>query len=77
MATTADELASVLEQLTPAEQERVLDFARHLADRPVFPRTPLPPGSSPGALLRFRVDEETGEAMERAHEECEQIWPDE
>lgn len=77
MATIADELASVLEQLSPAEQERVLDFARDLARPPVFPHTPLPPGSSPEALLRIRVDPETADAMERAHEECEQIWPDE
>lgn len=77
MATIVDELASVLAQLSPAEQERVLDFARDLARRPVFPHTPLPPGSSPEALLRIRVDPETADAMERAHEECEQIWPDE
>lgn len=77
MATTADELASVLEQLTPAEQERVLDFARHLADRPVFPRTPLPPGTPGHVVATLRVSAEAGEAMETALEDTEQIWPDE
>lgn len=77
MATIADELASVLAHLPQRDQERVLSFARELADQPQFPHTPLPPGSSPDALLRIQSDLEVGEAMEQAHEECERIWPDE
>lgn len=77
MSTIVEELSSLVAQLPPHEQERVLNFARELAHPPVFPHTPLPPGSPPDALLRLRVDDETGEAMERAHEDCEQIWPDE
>ncbi|MGH2514528.1 MAG: hypothetical protein ACRDHP_02635 [Ktedonobacterales bacterium] len=77
MATVAEELNALLAQLPPNDQERVLSFARALAHPPVFPHTPLPPGSSPDALLRIRLDPEVGEAMERALADCEQIWPDE
>lgn len=77
MATIAEELAALLAQLPPADQERVLHFARDLAHPPTFPHRPLPPGAPPDALLRLRVDLETADAMEQAHEECEQIWPDE
>ena len=45
MATIAEELAAVVAQLPPREQERVLSFARALANPPVFPHTPLPPGT--------------------------------
>lgn len=77
MSTIVEELASVVAQLPEREQERVLSFARELAHPPVFPHTPLPPGGSPEALLRLRVDDATGEAMQRAHEDAERIWPDE
>jgi hypothetical protein len=77
MATIAEELAAVVAQLPPREQERVLSFARALANPPVFPQTPLPPGSPPDALLRIRVDLEAGEAMEQALEDTEHIDPDE
>jgi hypothetical protein len=77
VATTAEELSSLLTKLSPRDQERVLSFVRELAHPPAFPRTPLPSGSPPEALLRFRVTTEVGEAMERAQEDCERIWPDE
>lgn len=77
MATIADELTALLAQLPQRDQERVLDFARVLAHPPDFPHTPLPEGSPPDALLRIRVDPEVGEAMEKAMQECERIWPDE
>jgi hypothetical protein len=77
MATIAEELSSLLGQLSLRDQERILSYARELAHPHAFPRTPLPPGSSPDALLRIRVDQEVGEAMEKALEECERIWPDE
>jgi hypothetical protein len=67
MSTIAEELNALLAQLPPSEQARVLNFAR----------TPLPPGSSPDALLRIRVDPEVGEAMEQALADCERIDPDE
>ena len=77
MASVVDEITSLLAQLPPSEQERVLRFARELAHPPVFPHTPLPPGTPPDALLRIQVDPEVGEAMERALEECERIDLDE
>jgi hypothetical protein len=77
MATIAEELAAVVAQLPPREQERVLSFARALANPPVLSHTPLPPGSPPDALLRIRVDPEAGEAMEQALEDTERIDPDE
>ena len=79
MATITEELAAVVVQLPLSEQERVLSFARALANPPKFPHTQLPPGT-PGhvaALLRIRFDPEVGEAMEKALEECERIDPDE
>lgn len=55
----------------------MLNFARELAHPPVFPHTPLPPGSFPDALLRIQLDPEVGEAMEQALADCERIDPDE
>ncbi len=77
MATIAEELASLVAQLPPREQERVLEFARELTSPPVFPHTPLPPGNPPDALLRLRVDPDVGEAMAQALAECESIDADE
>lgn len=79
MSTIVEELSSLVAQLPLNEQERVLNFARGLAHPPVFPHTPLPPGSgTPGHVVAsLRVSEEVADAMERAHEDCEQIWPDE
>lgn len=77
MATTAEELNALMAQLPPREQERVLSFARELAHPPVFPRTPLPPGTPGHVVASLRVSPEAGEAMERALEEAERIWPDE
>ncbi|HEY8323976.1 MAG: hypothetical protein ACHQ1E_05095 [Ktedonobacterales bacterium] len=78
MSTIAEELNALLAQLPPSEQARVLNFARDLARPPfVIAHTPLPPGSSPDALLRIRVDPEVGEAMEQALADCERIDPDE
>lgn len=77
MATIAEELSSLLERMPSRDQERVLSFARSLANPVSYPHTPLPPGRSPDALLRIRVEPEVAEAMEKAMEECERIWPDE
>jgi len=60
----------------PAEQERVLSFARDLARRPVFPHTPLPPGTPGHVVAKLRVSPDAGEAMEKALEDTEMIWPD-
>lgn len=77
MATIVEELSSVVAQLPPREQERVLSFARALANPPVFPHTPLPPAKPNDLLLSLRVPPEVADAMEQAHEECERIDEDE
>ena len=77
MSTIVEERSSLVAQLPSHEQEGVLNFARELAHPPAIQPTPLPPGGPPDVLLRIRADDETGEAMERAHEDCEHVWPDE
>ena len=68
MATIAEELTSLLAQLPPREQERILSFARELAHPPTFPHTPLPPGTPGHVVAQLRISPEFGEAMERALE---------
>ena len=77
MATIAEELSSLIAQLPPREQERVLNFARGLANPPAFPHTPLPPGTPGHIVAKLRVTPEVGEAMEKALEDTEQVSPDE
>jgi hypothetical protein len=77
MASVAEEIASVVAHLPPQEPERVLRFARDLAHPPVFPHTPLPPGTPGHMVAKLRVSPEVDEAMERALEECERIDLDE
>ena len=77
MATIAEELTSLLAQLPPREQERILSFARELAHPPTFPHTPLPPGTPGHIVAQLRISPEFGEAMERALEDTEQVYEDE
>lgn len=77
MATTIDEINALLANMPKHDQERVLWYARLLANPPQFPHTPLPPGSPPEALLRIRMDPEIADAMEAALEDCERINEDE
>jgi len=77
MAAISEELTSLLERLSPADQRSVVEYARSLAHSTTFPRTPLPPGTPGAAVIRFSVSPEMGEAMERALEDCEQIEQDE
>lgn len=77
MATIAEEVNELLGRMPLDEQQRVLDYARRLANTPPFPRTPLPLGTPPDVLLALTVEPEVGEAMEQALEECERIDPDE
>ena len=77
MATIVEELSSLVAHLPPREQERVLSFARALAHPPHYPHTPLPPGTPGSVVARLRVSPEAGEAMERALEDTEQVWPNE
>ena len=77
MATIAEELTSLLAQLPPREQERILGFARELAHPPTFPHTTLPPGTPGHIVAQLRISPEFGEAMERALEDTEQVYEDE
>ncbi len=81
MATTPEEIRSLVERLSPNLQERVLKFAQGLAQTQEeslsLPRTPLPPGTPGSTLLHFKLPLEDAEAMEHALEDCERIEPDE
>jgi len=77
MATTADELHRMIEQLSPQDQERMLAYARELAQLQLIPHTPLPPGTPGYAIADLRVSPEGGAAMERALEDTERIDVDE
>lgn len=81
MATTPEEIRSVVERLAPDLQRQVLKFAQRLAqsskDTVPLPETPLPPGTPAATLLRFKLPIADAEAMERALEDCERIEPDE
>ena len=77
MATIVEELASLVAQLAPTEQERVLSFARDLAHPPVIQHSPLPPGTPGSVVAKLRVSSEFGEILERALQDTEQVWPDE
>jgi len=76
MATTSEELHTMIDQLPAQDQERILAYARELAQPYPPARSPLPPGTPPEVLLRFTVSPEVGEALAAAHEECERIDPD-
>ncbi len=77
MATTAEELHTMIDHLSAQDQERMLAYARELAQPQPYPHTPLPPGTPGSAIADLRVSPEGGEAMERALEDCERIDPDE
>jgi hypothetical protein len=77
MATIAEEIASLVAQLPPREQERVLNFTRGLIHPPVFPHSTLPPGTPGHLVAKLRITPEAGEAMEKALEDTEQVWTDE
>ena len=77
MATTAEELHTMIDRLPPRDQERILAYARELAQRQPYPHTPLPPGTPPEVLLRFTVSPEVADALEQAMMESERVDIDE
>jgi hypothetical protein len=77
MATTAEELHHMIDQLPPQDQERVLAYARELAQIKPISHTPLPPGAPGSAIANIRVSPEGGATMEQALEDCERIDADE
>lgn len=77
MATTIDEINALLAGMPTHDQERVLWYARMLANPPQFPHTPLPPGTPGRVIAQLRVSPEVGEALAEALEDTERIYPDE
>ena len=75
MATIAEEIRNLIEQLPESDQERVLAYVRELAKTP-FPRSPLPPGTPGYIIARLSVSPEVGEDLARALEDTERIDPD-
>jgi hypothetical protein len=74
MATTAEELHRMIDQLPPQDQERLLTYARKLAQ---LAHTPLPPGAPGSTIADLRVSPEGGAAMEQALEDSEKVDVDE
>lgn len=77
MATTIDEINALLAGMPKHDQERVLRYARMLANPPQFPHTPLPPGTPGHVIAQLRVSPEVGEALAEALADTERIFPDE
>ena len=73
MATTAEELHTMIDHLSAQDQERMLVFARELTQPKPYPHTPLPPGTPGHVVAQLSVSPEVGEAMERALEDTERI----
>ena len=73
MATTIDEINALLAGMPKHDQQRVLSYARLLANPPQFPHTHLPLGRPPETVLNIRVDPETADAMEAALADCERV----
>ncbi len=75
MATIFEELHEVVEQLSPDNQQRVLEFAQELKQATTsLPKSKLPPGTPGSVLLRFSLPLEDAEEMERALEDCESTY---
>jgi hypothetical protein len=81
MTTTVEEIIALVNRLSPADQQRVLEFAKDLAQEPVairsLPKSTPSPGTPGWKLLRFTVSEEDAEIMEKALEDCENVDIDE
>ena len=79
MVTIPEEICAIVERLSPDYQKRVLEFAQELARTDhilaSLPRSILPPGTPGSVLMRFKLPLEDVEAMERALEDCEIIYP--
>jgi hypothetical protein len=80
MAITAEEIHTLVEQLSPAYQQKVLKLAQELAQMQEFvnslPEAKLPPGTPGKALRHIELPLEVAKEMERAIEEgCERIKP--
>ncbi len=81
MSSTSEKLHTLIDQLSPQDQQQVLDIIEELAQSHQRPSlSKLPPGTSGKDLLalKFSMLPEDIDAMEKAIEEgCERIEPDE
>lgn len=81
MATILEEIRSRVEQLSPEDQLRVLEFVQELKEHQKtlssLPRSPLPLGTPGKALLRSSHSSEDAEVFERALQDSERIEVDE
>lgn len=81
MATTVEEIQSLVEQLSPEYQRRVLEIVQEMTQElqaiQSLPKSTLPPGTPGWKLLRFTVSPEDAAIMEKALEDCERIERDE
>jgi len=77
MATTVEEIKTIVERLLPVYQKRVLEFAQEMTQEQQaiqsLPKSALPPGTPGWKLLRFTVSPEDAKAMQKALEDCERI----
>jgi hypothetical protein len=85
MATSIEEILASAEQLSPADQRRVLEFIKVLeADDEThqrllaIPKSPLPEAKiPPSALVGYKLPLEDVEEIEKAIQDCERIDIDE
>lgn len=81
MATTAEQINTLVDQLSPVYQKRVLEFVQEMTQElkaiQSLPKSTLPPGTPGWKLLRFTVSPEDAEAMQKALDDCERIEVDE
>ena len=68
MSNTTEKLHTLIDQLSPQDQQQVLEMIEELAQthQKRSPLSKLPPGTPGSALTRFTLSPEDAEAMERA-----------
>lgn len=81
MSNTTEKIRTLVEKLSPQDQQQVLDLIEELSQmhRETGRVSELPPGTPGKALLdlHFSMSQEEVDSMERAIEDCERIDPDE
>lgn len=77
MSNTLEKLHTLIDQLSPQDQQQVLKMIEELAQthQKNLSASKLPPGKPGSGLTRFTLLPEDAEAMERAMEDCERIEP--
>ncbi len=77
MSNTTEKIRTLVEKLSPQDQQQVLDLIEELSQihRETGRVSKLPPGTPGSALTKFTLSPEDAEAMERAIQDCERIEP--